>query len=527
MNIFALSGLLTVMTGLPIAAFVYWAGSDRVSDRIWAFFVLAVSGFGFATYKIALLQDAAAALIWWRISMFFVILIPVFFYHYIQHFLDVKNRIGLFFIYASGFFFLIFNFTDYFVRDMKFVFGSFYYNTNPTPLYTAFVLWLLGIVFYSHYRLWKIYGRSSGEKKNQIAYFFLATAVGFSGGVTSFLPIFGTNFYPFLNLTVPLYPIIMTYAILRHHLFGIKVFATGLLTGVILLVLLFQIFFSQTLSEFILRTLFFLIIFWFGILLIRSVLLEIRTREEIERLAKNLEEANAELKKFDAAKSEFISLAGHQLRAPLTVIKGYTSMLQEGSFGELNKKAVEALNRVLLSINNLIKLVSELLDLSRIEAGQLKYDFKKMFLDDVIDDAIKELAEISKEKRIDVQFKNENNKTFSVFGDPAKLYEVVINLLDNALKYSKIGSVVVTLRPRSKRLALSVADNGIGIQKDDISKLFQKFGRTEMTKKDQPDGMGLGLYFAKRIVDDHSGRIWVESEGVGKGSTFFVELPVA
>jgi len=514
MNIFALSGLLTVMTGLPIAAFVYWAGSDRVSDRIWAFFVLAVSGFGFATYKIALLQDAAAALIWWRISMFFVILIPVFFYHYIQHFLDVKNRIGLFFIYASGFFFLIFNFTDYFVRDMKFVFGSFYYNTNPTPLYTAFVLWLLGIVFYSHYRLWKIYGRSSGEKKNQIAYFFLATAVGFSGGVTSFLPIFGTNFYPFLNLTVPLYPIIMTYA-------------TGLLTGVILLVLLFQIFFSQTLSEFILRTLFFLIIFWFGILLIRSVLLEIRTREEIERLAKNLEEANAELKKFDAAKSEFISLAGHQLRAPLTVIKGYTSMLQEGSFGELNKKAVEALNRVLLSINNLIKLVSELLDLSRIEAGQLKYDFKKMFLDDVIDDAIKELAEISKEKRIDVQFKNENNKTFSVFGDPAKLYEVVINLLDNALKYSKIGSVVVTLRPRSKRLALSVADNGIGIQKDDISKLFQKFGRTEMTKKDQPDGMGLGLYFAKRIVDDHSGRIWVESEGIGKGSTFFVELPVA
>ncbi len=531
MNLFALSGLLTVMTGLPIAIFVYFAGSDKISNRLWAFFVLSVSGYGLATYRIALIDDIGSALFWWRVSMFFVILIPVFFYHYTRHFLNIDNPKTLALVYLSGLFFLILDFTPYFIHKVIRVFDLFYYNSDPTFFYTIFVFWFIFLVFVTHYQLWRFYKSASGEKKNQVAYFFLATAVGFGGGVTNFLPIYGFNFYPILNLAVPLYPIIMTYAILRHQLFGIKVFATGLLTGVILLVLLFQIFFSQTPSELVLRSLFFIIVSIFGILLIRSVLQEVRSREEIERLAKNLEEANEELKKLDAAKSEFISLAGHQLRAPMTAIKGYASMLIEGSFGKVAERSLEALERIFTSTEILTKLTSELLDLSRIEAGKMKYDFKKIDITEIIQNTLNELDMNAKNKNISVKFENDAEKQLRISGDPDKIHEVIINLLDNAIKYSVDKSEVsvrLKLAERNRQnLVVAIKDSGIGIDKKDVGGLFGKFARTEESKKIRPDGMGLGLYFAKKIVEDHKGRIWVESEGIGKGSTFFVELPVA
>src|SRR3989344_520586 len=531
MNLFALSGLLTVMTGLPIAIFVYWAGSDKISNRLWALFVLSVSGYGWATYRIALLEDMGSALFWWRVSMFFVILIPVFFYHYTRFFLNIYNPKTLALVYLRCLFFLMLDFTPYFIHKVVRVFGLFYYNSDPTFFYTAFVFWFIFLVFVTHYQLWRFYKSASGEKKNQIAYFFLATAVGFGGGVTNFLPIYGFNFYPILNLAVSLYPIIMTYAIFRHQLFGIKVFATGLLTGVILLVLLFQIFFSQAPSELVLRSLFFIIVSIFGMLLIRSVLQEVRSREKIERLAKDLEEANEELKKLDMAKSEFISLAGHQLRAPMTAIKGCTSMLIEGSFGKVAERSKEALERIFTSTEILTKLTSELLDLSRIETGKMRYDFKPVNIAEIIQNILRELEMNAQNRGIALKFKNETKNNIRVFGDMDKIHEVIINLIDNAIKYSGEGKeVVIWLKNPANgtgRALVGVEDFGIGINPEEIGRLFGKFERTEESKKIRPDGMGLGLYFAKKIVEDHKGRIWAESKCQGKGSTFFVELPVA
>ena len=114
--------------------------------------------------------------------------------------------------------------------------------------------------------------------------------------------------------------------------------------------------------------------------------------------------------------------------------------------------------------------------------------------------------------------------------DKDKMHEVIINFLDNAIKYSDAGTILVQLKtfPQNpSKLLFSISDNGIGIAKEDILKLFIKFGRTDEARKIRPEGMGLGLYFIKRIIEDHGGKVWVESPGLGKGSTFFVELPVA
>ena len=290
-------------------------------------------------------------------------------------------------------------------------------------------------------------------------------------------------------------------------------------------------FFVQTPSELVLRSLFFIIVSIFGMLLIRSVLQEVRSREKIERLAKDLEEANEELKKLDMAKSEFISLAGHQLRAPMTAIKGYTSMLIEGSFGKVAERSKEALERIFTSTEILTKLTSELLDLSRIETGKMKYDFNSVNIAEIIQNILKELEMNARNGQIALKFKNETKNDIKVWGDKNKIHEVIINLIDNAIKYSGEGkNVVIWLRNPvhgSSGALVAVEDFGIGIRQEEISKLFGKFARTEESKKIRPDGMGLGLYFAKKIVEDHKGEIWAESKGQGKGSTFFVELPVA
>jgi len=401
------------------------------------------------------------------------------------------------------------------------------FSLSGLLIYTLAIslIFLIGeILLFTKYQI------SGPLERKQLRFIIGGTFIAGFFGLTSNLALPGAGNFSFFWLgplfsTIMLLPIF--YSIVRYKFLNLRVIAAEIFTALLLIISVINIFAARTVAEILTQGIAIVFFAVFGYLLIRSILREARSKEEIERLAKDLEEANVELKKLDEAKSEFISLAGHQLRAPLTVIKGYTSMLLEGTFGEISKKVSGALERVFISANNLTKLVSELLDLSRIESGRLKYEFKNIYLEDVVEKVLKELEEVSKQKRIAIEFKNENKKTFSVFGDADKLYEVVMNLLDNALKYSAASPIAVILKPRSKRLALSVADKGMGIPQNEMSKLFIKFGRTEIAKKEQPGGMGLGLYFVKKIVEDHKGRIWAESPGLGKGSTFFVELPVA
>src|SRR3989344_107992 len=472
------------------------------------------------------------AIFWVKMLYLWALFIPYTFIYFLFTF--PENRLGEFpKIYQ---FFMIVP-VLYFVWEIffgKFILGVKPALPEPAIIFNlaveyAYATYIIIYFSFGYLRLFKLYRQSSGIIKTQARFLLLGTLIptllGTPGNL--FLPLINIFYLNWSGQTViVLMAVTIAYSIIKYNLLNIKVIATEVLTILINVFIIIRFVGSNTIADFFVNGIFLLGVAIFSILLIRSVQQEVRSRERIEQLAKDLEQANVDLVKLDEAKSEFISLASHQLRAPLTVIKGYTSMLLEGTFGEINKKAVAAIDRVFISANNLTKLVSDLLDLSRIESGKMKYEFKVIHLDDVVGKVLKELEAVSKEKRIAIEFKNENNKTFSVFGDADKLYEVVMNLLDNALKYSKIGPVIVTLTPRSKRLVLSVADRGMGIPQEEIPKLFQKFGRTDIAKIERPEGMGVGLYFVKRNVDDHKGRIWAESDGLGKGSTFFVELSI-
>jgi len=251
----------------------------------------------------------------------------------------------------------------------------------------------------------------------------------------------------------------------------------------------------------------------------------VRLKEEVEKATYELKKANQELKKLDAAKSEFISIASHQLRTPLTVIKGYISMMLEGNFGALTPEGRDSLDKVYDSNERLIQLVENLLNISRIESGRLQFDYEIMGLEEIIDSVIDELSGNIKKKSLKLNYKKPAKPLPKIRIDDEKIRQVVMNLVDNAIKYTKKGSITVNFEVVNKKIRFCVSDSGIGISQEYLPNLFQKFSRGQGTSVIHTEGTGLGLYVAREMVEAHKGKIWAESKGEGMGSKFCFELP--
>jgi len=359
-------------------------------------------------------------------------------------------------------------------------------------------------------------------------------------GFTIVLPIFfeNTRFVPLSAVfTLPFF-ILTGYAIVRYNLLNIKVVAAETLMFLVVVVSFSEIIFARGPGQIAFRAASFAILLFFGILLIRSVRREVQQRERLEVLTRELDRANevlaqtnVKLAKMDELKSEFVSMAGHQLRAPMTVIKGYISMILDGTIKGANAGIKNGLGKAMFSTEQLIKLVASLLDLSRIESGKIKYEMVEGDLAKIAGEVIDGFKAGAEKKNVALAFGNHAAAPVKFAFDQDKIREAVVNYMDNAIKYSSAGGRVVvgldvTGSGADAWARLSVKDNGLGIKHEDIAKLFDKFSRTDEAKNFDPNGMGIGLYFAKRVVQDHGGRVWAESEGIGRGSTFSLELPL-
>ncbi len=249
--------------------------------------------------------------------------------------------------------------------------------------------------------------------------------------------------------------------------------------------------------------------------------LEQRVQERTEQL----EEANRHLKKLDKAKTEFLSIASHQLRTPLSAIRGYLSLLIDGDYGEVSDTQKTVLGKTSDNVRRLVALVNDLLSLARIEAGTgpKGLNLEDVNFVDMVDVMVDELMVKARNKNIKLVWERPEQEIVAEV-DKEKMEQVVMNLIDNAINYTLTGSVTVRLTEDKKGVTYSVQDTGIGIDKDNIDNLFAKFYRTQDAIKVRPDGTGIGLYLCKTVVESHQGKVWVESEA-GKGSTFFVQLP--
>ncbi|MBT4349509.1 GAF domain-containing protein [bacterium] len=249
--------------------------------------------------------------------------------------------------------------------------------------------------------------------------------------------------------------------------------------------------------------------------------------ENLQKVNKDLHEANTHLKVLDKAKSEFLSIASHQLRTPISAIKGYLSMMIDGDFGKIPNNISKLISDLFESASRLARTINVFLNVSRIEAGRLKLDKHAVQIDTMVTSVITELQNAAINKGIKLSYIKSKQEVPLIYADNDKLREVVLNLIDNAIKYTPKGSIEVFLEFNEQVLTFISRDTGIGIHTEEARTLFRKFVRGDGVAQIHTGGSGLGLFIAQKIVKEHDGRIWVESEGKGKGSVFKFEVPIA
>lgn len=244
----------------------------------------------------------------------------------------------------------------------------------------------------------------------------------------------------------------------------------------------------------------------------------------IENTEKKLAEGLKRAKELDRMKSEFISIAAHQLRTPLSAVKWTLKMVVDGDLGALTPEQKTFLMQGYQSNERTIRLVNDFLNVARIEEGRFSFEFSPHKLEDLIDNLLQEFSHIIKEKKIKLIFKKPLEVLPPVNIDPAKMRLAIQNLIDNAIKYTpEKGEVTITIKYSKLNTEVSVKDSGIGIPKSQQDRLFTKFFRSENAVKSQAEGTGLGLFIAKNIIEKHGGKIWVESEE-NKGTTFYFTI---
>jgi signal transduction histidine kinase len=245
---------------------------------------------------------------------------------------------------------------------------------------------------------------------------------------------------------------------------------------------------------------------------------------ENTRMFRELEEKSRELQLASQHKSQFLANMSHELRTPLNAILGYTELIVDHVYGEVPEKINEVLDRVQQSGRHLLGLINDVLDLSKIEAGQLTLSLGEYAFSNVVHVVINAVGSLAAEKQLQLTVDVASSLPPGQ-GDERRITQVLLNLVGNAIKFTEKGEVAVRVSAFDGAFLVAVADSGPGIKKEDQQKIFDEFQQSESAITKSKTGTGLGLAIAKRIVELHRGRIWVESM-LGRGSTFFVRLPI-
>lgn len=407
--------------------------------------------------------------------------------------------------------------------------GSRTVTLNPYGyyLFTAvfFLLYVGGLILF-FYRI-----RSADKivkKQSRVLMIGMTIAVIFGGYFNILLP--GPQFLnyhhihwgPFFTLFIVLS---VAYGVAKLQLMNIKALFTELFVIGLMLVLIIESIFLRDPALLLLRGLVIVGVIIFGYLLIRQVVKEVKQREEVARLASSLEKANDRLKELDRQKTEFLSIASHQLRTPLSIIKGYIELIEDGAYGKVTKKTLNVLRDMDDSNERLVNLVDEFLNISRIEQGRTKFSFSESSINTMIDGVFKELYDRAKGKGLELLWPRDDKMQDAILMDEEKIRHVAFNFVDNAIKYSDSGTITLTAKKEDGGIAVRVNDEGLGFSKEDEANFFQKFYRGKNVEGINVNGTGLGIYVCKKFIDAHDGRVWAHSDGLGKGGEFGFWIP--
>ncbi|MEK7452933.1 MAG: ATP-binding protein [Patescibacteria group bacterium] len=526
------SSIAGALIMLIIATVMVIFGRNKIQN-IWGVFCIVVAIWIGAFYGVTISKDSLVAEMWWKISYIGVILIPFTFMHFVFEFIDFKKfkKSILILAYAVALIFIFLDIkTNLIVSEVRFLFNELYYG-QPGLLHPYFMIIYLMLVCYAFYLVYKKYNENKDDKifRRKAVYFFIANLIAFTGGSLNFLPIYGIEIPPVSNISVVFGALLLAYAIVKHSLFDTKVILTEALVFILWVILAIELLFSNSLSDLIFKSIVLVLTIILGIFLMKGVRYEIKLREEKEKMVGELELANEKLKNLDQQKSDFISIASHQLRTPLTAIKGYASMILDGTYGRISVKTRVIIDKIFNSSQRLIYIVNDMLDVSRMEGGKFKYTFEDINIISLVNDVIEELKININPRKLKLSFDlSLKDAKIIISADYGKLRQAITNVIDNAIKYTDKGFVVISIKKIDDKnsMVLSVKDSGIGMTEEQIKAIFVKFERAENAIRTHTEGSGLGLYVAKEIIKSNGGVIWATSDGLKRGSQFYIEFPI-
>lgn len=405
------------------------------------------------------------------------------------------------------------------------------YKVYYTALGVLAMLWVLILLV-------KRYTRAQKEFRKQIVlmgigiesflfsftfFTFIATYLAGLGA----LPDSSLELYGLFGMTI--FMVFIAILIVQFKTFSVGVTASSALIISLVILIGSQFTFAPNDTSKILTAITLVVTGLIGILLIRSVKKEIAQRKEIELLADHLERANTRLKALDKQKSEFVSIASHQLRSPLTAVRGYASLLLDGDYGPLPQNAVEPIQRIEKSSRLMTYAIEDYLNVSRIESGNMKYKYSDFNLKDEVENICDDLRQDAIKNGLSLIFRSDLTSRGIIHADLGKTVQIVQNLIHNSIKYTKKGSIKVLVRDdvTRKKIHIDVIDTGIGMSKETLFTIFQKFERADNANSVNVHGTGLGLYVAKMMAEAMGGEVKAASDGDGKGSCFTATFPLA
>lgn len=530
LDYYSVSLLIGAFATFLAGVVIYIHRPDLLENRAWFYLNLSSGAWSLGYFLMATSLTESQAWFWNNFLHYAAIVLPLFYFLFVLAITKTveKHKGELLIMSVIALCFLVINPTTLFIKNVV-PKHTFNFAPDAGPLYIYFAAYFFLIVLYSLWILWKRIQRISDKNaRGRLWSIIIFTIFGFSGGGSVFLLTFNVGVPPYPLILFALYPVISGYAVFRYQLFEVKVLTTEILTFSLWLFLASRIIVADSVKDVVSSAVLLLITIVLGIFLVRSVSKEVDARTKIQTLADNLGKANDRLKELDQLKTEFLSLASHQIRAPITAIKGYASLLLEGNFGEINPQAKDAINVIYQSGQNMALMVDDFLNISRIEQGRMVYTYQEQDLSEIVKNVYTELKTTAEKKQLDFSFSYDSSIRYTSRVDHEKIRQVFLNLVDNAIKYTPKGFVHLSLKHTDRGTILfKIHDTGVGIAPTVIPKLFEKFVRAKNAMITNVSGTGLGLYLVRQIVEAHGGKAWVESPGEGKGSSFFIELKSA
>jgi len=444
--------------------------------------------------------------------------------------------------YILSFIFLILNLTPLFVKNVE---PELFFPYWPKPgiAYHPFLLMFFIFFLNSFYLLYKALPRATEILQTQIKYLLVGSVFGFFGGATNYFLWYDIPIPPFGSILITFFIILTALAITKYHLFNIRIILTELLVALVAVVLLVDLLLSDSLSTTVLKLGIFIAFLYLGVSLIQSVLKEIERRKEIEKISKELQKKTKDLKiayksiqKLSRMKSEFLKVVNHQLRTPVSIVKGMLSMMEEGSVK--GKKLKEFIKKAYISSERLSTILDDILTAQDLIAGERRLEVSPCNIREIVEGQIKHFKLIAEQKKLKLILEKSRDIFPLTLANPPMIERIVSRVIDNAILYTPSagsgrgnkGQIKVSLelkKSKDKRfIQISVKDSGLGLTKEDKKNLFKLFHRGEEAISLHPNGSGLGLFIVKNLVELHKGTIKVKSEGRNKGTTFIIRLPI-